>query len=335
MSTTDSPTDTGQSSTKRLATRGKRLAKRLQNSALGRAFERFTEYNGNILAGGIAYYSLASIAAGIVLAVSIANFVLIGNDELRDAVFDTISETVPGVLDEGDGDSGIVDPASIQPTSFGGVLGIVAFGVLVFTATRYLRGLRSAVRSMLGGAAGTSIPGMLRDLIVLLGLVAIAAVGAVVQIMGGALASWVADLIGSQGVSEALVRGVSIATGLLVNALFIALVFVVLGGAQVRKKTLVFTVAVAAVAFTVLQQGSGYFVGSSADNAVLAPFAAVIALLVFVDFTARILLIGSAWLGIKAEGLQGVAVEELDSPARRDSGGVTTTKGIARVRGKD
>lgn len=334
MASNDATQSRTQSRTGRLAARAKRRAKRLQRSPFGRAYGRFAQYNGNVLAGGIAYYSLASIAAGIALAASIANFVVIGNDKIREAVFDTVSETIPGVIKDGDGSTGLVDPETIQPTSFGGILGVVAFGVLVFTATRYLRGLRSAVRSMLGGAAGTSIPGLVRDVIVLIGLAVVAAVAGVVQVLGGALAERVASVFDGQGVSEALVRVVAITTGVLVNALFATLVFVVLGGVKVRRRILVSTVAAVALAFTVVQQGSGYFVGSSADNAVLAPFAAVIALLVFVDFTARILLLSAAWLGIKAESSQSVQNEELASPARRGPGSVTTRKGVTR-RGRE
>ncbi|MFV0634226.1 YihY/virulence factor BrkB family protein [Demequina sp.] len=333
MSNAPSTWNRAQNAARRQAARGKHYSKWLLTTPIGRAGQRFIDYNGNVLAGGIAYYSLASIASAVVLAVSVASYVVVGNDDYRDAVIEFVADAVPGIFSV-DGQTGLVDPDAIQPTSFTGVLGLISLGVLLFTATRYMRGLRGGVKSMLGDAAGTKIPGTLGDFIALFALALIAVLAVALQFIGGVLASWAAGLLGAGGVSEVLVRLAAITAGVLANAMFAAVVFVVLGQAKVRLKVLLITIFVTAIAFAVLQQASGYFVSSASSNAVLAPFAAVLALLIFVDFTARILLVASAWLGASGGGLGGVEHEALDTPPRRDHASVTTRRATGRRRGE-
>lgn len=311
--------------------RGKKLAERANEHPIGRAVRRFLDYNGNVLAGGIAYYSLASIASAVVLAVSIANYIVIGDEQNRERFFELVSELVPGVFEDGDGGAGLIDPDAVEATNLSGVVGLIALGTLVWAATRFMRGLRAGVHSMLGPAAGTSIPGTVRDVLVLIGLAVSAVVAVGMQVIGGALAGWMADLIGGEAASAVLVRVVAISAGVVANMLFAVLVFAVLGGARVQVRHMVIAVVVTALALAVLQQASSYFVTSAASNAVLAPFVPVIALLIFVDFTTRVLLGVAAWLGAVTVGDPDDPVEVLPAPGRRKHPTVTTAKAAGRT----
>lgn len=53
---------------------------------------------------------------------------------------------------------------------------------------------------------------------------------------------------------------------------------------------------------------------SASNNSVLAPFAAIIALMLFVDLTARTLLIAAAWIGAIAEHEARLAAGEVLPP---------------------
>jgi len=55
-------------------------------------------------------------------------------------------------------------------------------------------------------------------------------------------------------------------------------------------------------------------VASASNNSVLAPFAAIIALMLFVDLTARTLLIAAAWIGAIAEHDARIAAGEVLPP---------------------
>jgi membrane protein len=291
----------------------KALALWLQNRPVGVAGTRYVRQNGNVLAGGIAYYSLASIAAAVVLGVTIASLTIFNSPDFRDKIIQYVGQSIPGLFPEGD-QPGLIDPDSIQAPSVSGVVGVVAFLVLIYTATRYMRGLRGGVRVMLGDAAGRKIPGTLRDIIVLVALVVIAVIGTALQIIAVNLAQFVSGLFRDDSVSTWMVSVVAFFVGFLMDCVFVALVLLVLGRAQSTRNILVPTIVAAGFAFAVLQAASGLLVASASKNSVLAPFAAIIALMLFVDLTARTLLIAAAWIGAIAEHEARIAAGEVLPP---------------------
>ena len=291
----------------------KALAEWLQNRPVGVAGTRYVRQNGNVLAGGIAYYSLASIAAAVVLGVTIASLAIFNSPDFRENVIDYVGQAIPGLFPDGD-QPGLIDPDSIQASSVSGVVGLVAFLILIYTATRYMRGLRAGVRVMLGDAAGKKIPGTLRDIIVLLALVVLAVVGTALQIIAVNLAQFVARIIGAEVVSTWMVSLAAFAAGFAIDCVFVALVLLVLGRAHSTRRVMVPTILAAGFAFAVLQAASGLLVQSASNNSVLAPFAAIIALMLFVDLTARTLLIAAAWIGAIAEHEARISAGEVLPP---------------------
>jgi len=319
-----------QESARRKTQRGRILVNLFYDRPVGRATRRYLRSNGNVLAGGVAYYSLASIAAALLLAVTVASMVVVGNETFREALLDFVGNAIPGIFPDEDS-KGLVDPDSLQPTAMSGLVGLIALGVLVYTATRYMRGMRAATRTMLGEASAKSIPGTLSDIIALLALGIVAVLGAAVQIVASFLVEQVTGWIGNEGISEASVRAVAALASFAADAAFVAIVFIVLGSARAPARVLVTTILLTGAVIAVIQFGSSYFVTSASNNPVLAPFAAVIALLVFVDLTARSMLIAAAWIGVTAGG--GTPPEpthELPSPARRSAKTVTTRRAAGR-----
>lgn len=315
--------------TRRTSARGRTLAEVFRERPVGRALTRYLNHNGNVLAGGIAYYSLASIAAALVLAVSVTTALMGGDRGLREAITDVIGEAIPGVFAEGD-TPGIVNPDTLQPEPMTGLVGVIALLVLLYTATRYMRGMRAGVRTMLGDHAGKSIPGTLRDLAALLGLALIALVAAIMQVLSTNVAQLVSGILGNEGPAEATIRLLAAAVGFLADLAFVALIYLVLGQAQVRLAILAPTMLVTVIIILALQQLSSYFVQSASNNPVLAPFAAIIALLLFVDLTARVLLGGAAWMGAASGEREGTGAGLLPPPPRRNRGGVTTRRATGR-----
>ncbi len=298
----------------------------------GRAITRYTTQNGNVLSGGIAYYSLTSIAAGLVLGVTVASAVVGSNPAMRDALYDFIASSVPGII-KTDDSPGLVDPDALTPSATTGVLGLIALIVLINTATRYFRGLRGGIRVMLGDNAASPVTGKLRDLAALLGMLIILVVGAVLQVLGSHAASAIAAAIGDDGVSEWLLRGSAIVAGFVVDSLFVALVLLVLGRSRVKAKVLLPTIAATAFVLAIMRILSSLLVTGATQNPVLAPFAAIISLLLFVDLVARVLLIAAALIGAVSAPLSREPGEPtaLPSPTRRSPRTVTTARATGRV----
>jgi membrane protein len=313
------------------AKRGRRLVSIFYARPVGRALRRYIDSNGNVLAGGVAYYSLASVAAALVLAVTVASIIVVGNETYRDAVLEFVGNAIPGIF-IGDDGTGLVDPDSLKPTPMSGLVGVIALGVLLYTATRYMRGMRAATRTMLGDASAKSLPGTLRDVIALIALALVALLAAAIQIVGGFLVDAVTGWIGNQGVSAVSVWGVAAIAAYAADVAFVAIVFLVLGSARAPFRVLATTIALTGAVVWVLQYASGYFVSSAGSNPVLAPFAAVIALLIFVDFTARSMLVAAAWIGVAAGSPTAGSAGLLPSPSRRGRGSVTTRRATGAPR---
>jgi membrane protein len=324
---------------RRALARAKHLKERLDGTHVGRALHRFSTQHGNVLAGGIAYHSLMSIAAGVVLAVTIASAVVGGTNRYRNALFEFLGSAVPGIV-EGNGSEGLINPDSLRPTPITGIVGVIALVVLLNTATRYLAGLRAAERTMLGRAASSPLAGKLRDMVALVAIAVVVIVGAGLQVASSRAATAIGDVGAPDGVSEWGIRGVATGVGFIADAAFVAVVLMVLGRAHARRLILVTTIVGAALVIGVIRQLSSLLVAGVADNAVLAPFAAIITLLIFVDFVARILLIAGAWIGAVStpddEGASnGEYVITTDSDRSRRRSSITTRRATSQGKAAD
>ncbi|MFW7414407.1 YihY/virulence factor BrkB family protein [Demequina sp. SO4-18] len=310
--------------------RGKSLKERFDRSHAGRMLERVNDGNGMILAGGIAYFSLTSIAAALVIGVTLASYFVSRNSEWNERFYSFLDESIPGIV--GDGENDLVDPSSLEPQTVSGVVGVVSFLILFNTATRYLRGMRVGVRTMLGKEAAPPAQGKLRDFIALFSLVLVVVLGLVLQVVASQFAEVMASWFTVEWVSEGIIRGPAIAVGVLLDMAFAALAIVVLGRYKGPRRPLLWALFAAAIAIGILRQAFSLVVGSLSENAVLGSAVAIVSLLIFVDFIARILLLSSAWLGTNRD-VQRVDPEiESDAPESqpRQTNGVTTRKSTVR-----
>ena len=281
-----------------LVSQGKALKERWDRSSWGRAATSFTTQNGMVLSAGIAYFSLTSIAAGLVIATTLATVFVASNQDLRASMVEYLGEVVPGLIATDD-TAGLIQPGSLGASAAtglsAGLVGLVSFLILINTASRYVRGLRTSLRTMLGAEVASPVKGKLRDLLALLLLVVIALVGLAIQVIASNAAEWFASLVGLS-VPTWGIRVIGAVAALIADMLFAALALILLGGARWSKR-LLWVVLVSAFAIGVLRQFISLLVGSVTDNPVLAPFAAVFTLLIFVDYVNRVLLLCAAWLG--------------------------------------
>lgn len=298
----------------------------------GRMLKRVGEGNGNVLAGGIAYFSITSIAAALMIGVTLASFLVSRNSTWNEAFYTFLEEAVPGIV--GDGRNDLVDPSSLEPQGITGVVGLVSFLVLFNTATRYLGGVRVGVRTMLGKEAAPPVSGKLRDFIALFSLIVIVVLAIVLQVISSQFAETVASWFAVDWVSEGIVRAPAIAIGVLLDMAFAAIAIVVLGRYLGPRRPLLWALFSAAVAMGILRQAVTLVVGSVANNPVLGSVAAIITLLIFVDFIARILLMTAAWLGtnrdVQREDPE-LSSDTAASQPRQAHGGVTTRKSTVRT----
>ncbi len=329
---TDNPSLKGRAM--RLASRGKRLKSRFDETHAGRMIARYGEQNGNVLAGGIAYYSLVSIAAGLVIGATVASFLAQYIPGVRAAFFRVLENTVPGVV--GSGNDALVSQNTTLANTATGLVGLFALLLGANRAARFIGGLRAGVVAMLGRDAGNPLQGKARDFMALVGIVLIGIAGLALQFVASRAAKWLVGLIADETVSDWLLRIPALTVGLVIDMLFVAMAIMVLGHARAPWRRLWPVLLVTAAVIGVLRLASSALVGSAADNAVLASIAAVVTLLIFVDFTMRAILMAAAWMGahrtIDAENAakpERKVVTRVGAKARK--GKVTTRRATVRL----
>src|SRR5450830_1434337 len=118
-----------------------------QQTRAARANARFGAAGGGVLTGGIAYSALFSIFAGLTIGFTVFMAVLGSNAVLRHDVLATVSTSIPGLIDTGDG-KGLLKPADLVLSATLNVAGAIAIVVLVLSATTCMAALRTAVREI-------------------------------------------------------------------------------------------------------------------------------------------------------------------------------------------
>jgi len=295
----------------------------------GRTLKRVSDGNGNLLAGGITYLSLTSIAAALVIAITVSTFLVKFNAGWNEAFYGFIDDAIPGVI--GADGAGLVDPTQIEPQTLTGVVGVIGFLILLNTTARYISALRLATLEMLGKNTLSPMKGKLRDFGVLLALLIVVLLGVVLQVVASQFAEVIANWLSIELLSQWIIRVPAFAVGVLVDMTFVALAVVILGRYRGPRAPLLWTLLIAAVAMGVLRQAVTLVVGGVADNPVLASATAVITIMIFVNFISRIILYAAAWLGTLPKAVEAeIRVTEMEPHARRERGTVTTARATKR-----
>jgi len=276
----------------------KRALQWYQRSRLARTLKRYSTGDGSVLAGGIAYAALFSVFAGLAIGWTIFMAVLGGNETLRAAVLDEIDNFAPGIVDTGDG-GGAITPEQLISYSGFSIAGLVAVVVLAFSATRFVNATRMSVRAMfdLERVEENFITGKLKDVagLATFGLAVLGSAAASVVV--GVATGWLLGLFGVEDTDAGrlLIKALGFAVVLVVDAVTLVIVVRVVAAAEPMRRDLWIGAFAGAFAIGVLKVLGTSVVGGSSDP-LMASFAVIITLLLWVNIMARIMLYTAAWM---------------------------------------
>ncbi|WP_136518826.1 YihY/virulence factor BrkB family protein [Cellulomonas telluris] len=298
-----------------LVARGQALLAWWNHTRPARANARFGRAGGGVLTGGIAYAALFSIFAGLTIGWTVFTAVLGRNDSLRSTVLSTVDASLPGLVDTGGG--GLLKPSQLQLSTGLSWAGLVATGVLVFTGIRAIAALRTAVRAMFGvHPAENVVLGKLRELGGFVGIGLAVLLSAVVTLGVTTAADWLLDVVGWDEGSGFVVRALGIAVAFLVDAALFVMLVRVLAGQAPPRRDLLGGAAIAATGLGVVRVlGTSIVSGSVQEDPVLASFAAIVVLLLWVNLIARIVLLAAAWTADPPYVAPGEGQDEDDAAA--------------------
>lgn len=309
-----------------LGDRIKRIVAAVQRWKPVRVFLHYTAQRGPILSQGLSWQAVFAVFAALWVAFAIAGFVINGNPELRDGLFEFIAVNVPGLIDTGDG--GAIRPEDLLSAGILGWTGAIAAVGLLFTALNWFASGRDAVRSMfrLPGAQTNFLLLKLKDLglalafgAVLLGSAALSVVST--SALGEAL-RWVG--IDSESVAGLIaVRAAGLLIVLVVDTIVLGAFYRIVSGIRIPLRLLAPGALLGAAALGVLKALGSTLLGGATSNPLLAGFAVIIGLLIWFNLICQVILVGAAWIAVSADD------KGVDLRRHRETGDTPSDTGAA------
>lgn len=257
----------------------------------------YSERRGPMLADSVTYRALFSVFAGVLLGFSIAALWLAGNPDAWRSIISAVQSVVPGLIGEG----GIIDPEDLEAPASLSIAGIISLIALVGAALGAIGSLRTAVRVI----AGTThddvliVWVMLRNLLLAIAIGVSFVAAAAVTFIGQLGVTWLTGLIGLPADSDGAqwaVRVLSLLVVFLLDTVLVAGIFVVLSGVKASRRSLWTGALIGGAGLIVLQQLSSLFVGGATSNPLLASFASLLALLIWLNFSSQVILFSCAYI---------------------------------------
>ena len=245
-----------------------------------------------MLADSITYRALFSVFAAILLFFSVATIWIGGNPDALRAVTSALDSFVPGLTD-------LVDPEDARvPVGFT-IVGVFSLVGLIGAALSAIGSMRNAFR-MLGDVLTDDtfiLWALLRNLLMGVAFGGLLLAAAVASLLTSSGISLVSEWTGANEASTAFVatsRLVGILLALVINTLALAIAFRLLSGIRAPSRALWTGSLAGGLGLFVLQEFSGLFVRGAASNPLLASFATLIALLLWINLSAQVILIAAS-----------------------------------------
>ncbi|WP_449061866.1 YihY/virulence factor BrkB family protein [Planomonospora algeriensis] len=262
-----------------------------------RTVQRYQIQSGDRLAGAVTYFAFLSFFPIIALAFAVAGFLLSERPNAEDTLRKAIDEYLPGLAAKLP-----IDQIADARTGAGivGLLGLLYAGLGAIDALRgALREISMTTEPPLG-----FLPGKLRDLaaLVLVGFTMILSVvvGGVATQASGMVAGWL-------GLAESFAgTGTIWLAGLAVSVAADTVVFLIvlgwLGRSAQPFRVVLRGALLGAVAFGLLKQLAAFLLSFTLNNPVYGVFAVMVGLLIWINFSARVVMYAAAWTATASLG---------------------------------
>ncbi|MFJ6351216.1 YihY/virulence factor BrkB family protein [Streptomyces sp. NPDC092046] len=262
---------------------------RLMKTQAWHAYEILDEVRWSRLAAAITFLSFLALFPLITVAAAIGAALL--STEQLDKIENKIADQVPGISDQLD-IGGLVDNA--------GTVGLVAGAVLLFMGIGWVGSMRECLRAVWGLDGvdeDNPVARKGKDTLVLLGLGGVGLCSLAASWLGSTAVGWSADRLGIEntGAGGTLLQAAALLVAILADFLLLAYMLTLLPGVEPRRRDLVVAALLGAVGFELLKLLLGGYMKGVAAKSMYGAFGVPVALLLWINFTAKLLLFCSAW----------------------------------------
>jgi len=278
-------------------------AARLMATHAWRSCERLDRVHWTRLAAAMTFTSFVALFPLLTVAAAVGAGTL-GADRQKE-LEDKVAEQIPGISDQLD-IAGLVDNA--------GTIGIIAGAVLLFTGIGWVGSMRECLRAVweLPDDEENPLLRKAKDGGVLIGLGGAVLVTLAVSMVASAAVGWIARQLGldEQGWGSVLLRIIAFAVAVLADFLLLLYVLTLLPGVEPTRHRLVVGALVGAIGFELLKLLiSGYMQGVAAKS-MYGAFGVPVALLLWINFTCKLLLFCAAWTATPSKEADGITTDD-------------------------
>nr|WTB33124.1 YihY/virulence factor BrkB family protein [Streptomyces sp. NBC_00830] len=278
-----------------------------------RSYERLDRVHWTRLAAAITFISFLALFPLIAVAAAIGAAML--STEQLNKIEDKVAEQVPGISDQLGIDSLV---------AHAGTVGLVAAVLLLFTGVGWIGAMRDCLRAvweMDDADQGNPVVRKLKDAGLLVGLGGAALVTLAASTAGSTAVGWTARLVGisERGAGGVLLQIAALVVAALADFLLLLYLLTLLPGVKPPHRRLVLAAVIGAIGFELLKLLLGSYMKGVASKSMYGAFGVPIALLLWINFTAKLLLFCAAWTATPSrrqmkEGARDVSGEEGGAP---------------------
>ncbi|MFC9706215.1 YihY/virulence factor BrkB family protein [Streptomyces sp. NPDC056943] len=265
------------------------VATRLMRTHAWRSYETLDEVHWSRLAAAITFLSFLALFPLITVAAAIGAALL--STEQLDKIEDKVADQVPGISDQLDID-GLVANA--------GTVGLIAGALLLLTGISWIGAMRDCLRvvwGLDGVEEGNPIVRKGKDALVLLGLGGVALCSLAASWLGSTAVGWTADKAGisGDGAGGYLLQAAAVLVAAAADFLMLLYLLTLLPGVQPPRRRLLVAAVIGAIGFELLKLLLGGYMKGVAGKSMYGAFGTPIALMLWINFTAKLLLFCAAW----------------------------------------
>ncbi|MGW7429427.1 YihY/virulence factor BrkB family protein [Streptomyces sp. NPDC054861] len=264
-------------------------AARLMRTHAWRSYETLDGAHWTRLAAAITFISFLALFPLITVGAAIGAALL--TDKQLDTIEGKISEQVPGISEQIDINA-LVDNA--------GTIGLVAGALLLFTGIGWVGSMRDCLRAVWDKDdedEGNPVIRKAKDAVVLLGLGGVGLSSLAASSLGSTAVGWSAEQLGISGggVGGVLLQTAAVAVAAVADFLILLYVLTLLPGVEPPRRRLIVAAVIGAIGFELLKLLLGGYMSGVAAKSMYGAFGVPVALLLWINFTAKLMLFCAAW----------------------------------------
>ncbi|MFE7167398.1 YihY/virulence factor BrkB family protein [Streptomyces sp. NPDC057616] len=278
------------------------LVARLMLTHAWRSFERLDRVKWTRLAAAMTFTSFVALFPLLTVGAAVAAATL--SEEQQKDLQDKIAEQVPGISDQLD-IQGLVNNA--------GTIGLIAGAVLLFTGIGWAGSMRDSLRAVweLPDEDENPFVRKAKDLGILVGLGGAVLITLATSIIASAMVGWITEQIGldKNGWGGVLLYVIAFAVSVFADFLLLLYVLTLLPGVEPPRRRLAVAALTGAIGFELLKTLlSGYMQGVAAKS-MYGAFGVPVALLLWINFTSKLVLFCAAWTATQSKEDEDVTAE--------------------------